>query len=110
MHPFSCPLPCLSQPTLRLRKFLVLALACSFIVSTAVPALAKEPEVVVYGGTPGGIASAIAAAREGRSVRLVETTKHLGGLTSGGLSHTDVGPRPEIIGGIAREFFTRADA
>lgn len=67
-------------------------------------------DIVVYGGTPGGIATAICAAREGCSVRLLETTKHLGGLTSGGLSHTDVGPRPEILGGFAREFFTRADA
>lgn len=71
---------------------------------------AKTYDLVVYGGTPGGIASSIAAAREGKSVLLLETTKHLGGLTTGGLSHTDVGPRPEIIGGIAKEFFTRADA
>jgi hypothetical protein len=77
---------------------------------TARSAFAKDADLVVYGGTPGGIASAIAAAREGCAVRLVETTKHLGGLTTGGLSHTDVGPRPEIIGGIAREFFARADA
>src|SRR5688500_10389093 len=76
----------------------------------APPVPAKEPDVLVYGGTPGGIASAIAAAREGCTVRLIETTKHLGGLTTGGLSHTDVGPKPELIGGIAREFYTRADA
>lgn len=73
-------------------------------------ATAKQPDVLVYGGNPGGIAAAIAAAREGCTVRLLETTKHLGGLTTGGLSHTDVGPRPEIIGGIAKEFFERADA
>jgi hypothetical protein len=67
-------------------------------------------DLVVYGGTPGGIACAIAAARQGCAVRLMEPTRHLGGMTTGGLSHTDVGPRPEIIGGIAREFFVRADA
>ncbi len=78
--------------------------------SPAAAAGTTSHDVVIYGGTPGGIACAIAASREGRTVLLLETTKHVGGLTTGGLSHTDVGPRPEIIGGIAREFFTRADA
>lgn len=71
---------------------------------------AKDPDLVVYGGTPGGIATAVSAAREGASVLLLEVTKHLGGMTTGGLSHTDVGPKPEILGGFAREFYTRADA
>jgi hypothetical protein len=70
----------------------------------------KEYDLVVYGGTPGGIAAAVMGAREGLSVELLEVTKHLGGMTSGGLSHTDVGPKPEILGGFAREFYTRADA
>src|SRR4051812_27909070 len=70
----------------------------------------KEYDLVVYGGTPGGIAAAVMGAREGLSVQLLEVTKHLGGMTSGGLSHTDVGPKPEILGGFAREFYTRADA
>ncbi len=67
-------------------------------------------DLVVYCGTPGGIATAVAAARAGVSVLLLETTKNLGGMTTGGLSHTDVGPKPEILGGFAREFFTRANA
>ena len=69
----------------------------------------KEPDFIVYGGTPGGIATAVAAAREGASVLLIETTKHLGGMTTGGLSATDVGPKPEILGGFAREFYARAN-
>ncbi len=73
-------------------------------------AVESRADVVVYGGTPGGIATAVAARRQGASVVLVETTKHLGGMTSGGLSRTDVGPKPEILGGFAREFFARADA
>lgn len=91
-------------------RFVLLLTTVLTLTSSALPLLAKDPDVLVYGGTPGGIATAVAAAREGCTVRLLETTKHLGGLTSGGLSHTDVGPRPEIIGGIAREFFERADA
>ena len=64
-------------------------------------------EVVVCGATPGGISAAIAASREGASVVVIEPTKWIGGMVTGGLSSTDKG-REETIGGIAREFFTRA--
>jgi hypothetical protein len=44
----------------------------------------KEFDLVVIGGTPGGIACAVRAAREGLCVLLVNHTRHLGGfLTSG---------------------------
>ncbi|WDQ16702.1 FAD-dependent oxidoreductase [Rhodopirellula sp. P2] len=46
-------------------------------------------DVIVYGSTPGGFCSAIAAAREGASVILLEPTEHVGGLNTGGLSHCD---------------------
>ena len=46
-------------------------------------------DVLVYGGTPGGIAAALAAAGDGADVVLIEPTRHLGGLTTSGLSHTD---------------------
>ncbi len=50
---------------------------------------ATSHEVIVYGATPGGFCAAIAAAREGASVLLLEPTPHIGGLTTGGLSHCD---------------------
>lgn len=46
-------------------------------------------DVIVYGSTPGGFCAAIAAAREGASVILLEPTDHIGGLSTGGLSHCD---------------------
>ncbi|MFZ4764578.1 MAG: FAD-dependent oxidoreductase [Roseimicrobium sp.] len=46
-------------------------------------------DVIVYGSTPGGFCAAIAAAREGASVLLLEPTTHVGGLSTGGLSHCD---------------------
>jgi hypothetical protein len=53
-------------------------------------AVAEESaDVVVYGSTPGGFCAAIAAAREGVKVILLEPTEHVGGLTTGGLSHCD---------------------
>jgi hypothetical protein len=62
--------------------------------------------VVVYGGTSGGIAAAIQTARMGKSVVLIEPTRWLGGLTTGGLGATDIGNK-RAIGGISREFYQR---
>ncbi len=65
-----------------------------------------EADICVYGATSGGVAAAVQAARMGRSVVLVEAGRHLGGMTSGGLSAVDIG-NPKTVGGIAREYFTR---
>ncbi|MDF1743646.1 MAG: FAD-dependent oxidoreductase [Gimesia sp.] len=48
-----------------------------------------ESDVIVYGSTPGGFCAAIAAAREGASVILLEPTDHVGGVNTGGLSFSD---------------------
>jgi hypothetical protein len=66
-------------------------------------------DVVVYGGTSGGIAAAVQAARMQAKVILIEPSQHLGGLSSGGLGATDVG-HPGSIGGISREFYRRVKA
>jgi len=63
-------------------------------------------DVLVYGGTPAGVAAAIQAARDGKSVMLLSFNRHVGGLTSGGLTATDLGIK-ESIGGLALEFYTR---
>ncbi len=62
-------------------------------------------DIVIYGGTSGGITAAIQAAREGRTAVLSEPTKFLGGLTTGGLGATDIGNK-KAIGGLSREFYT----
>lgn len=49
----------------------------------------EKVDVLVFGGTPCGIGAAIGAAREGKSVVLVEPTGHLGGMVTSGLCHTD---------------------
>src|SRR5579872_7434251 len=63
-------------------------------------------DIVVYGGTAGGVAAAVQGARMGKSVILIEPGRHIGGLTSGGLGATDIGNK-KAIGGIAREFYKR---
>ncbi len=63
-------------------------------------------DLCVYGGVSGGVIAAIAAARRGLNVILLEPSLHLGGLTAGGLGMTDVGNK-HVIGGLAREFYRR---
>ncbi len=66
---------------------------------------AIDVDVCVYGGTSGGVVAAVQAARMGKRVVLVEPGRHLGGMTSGGLSAVDIG-EPRSVGGIAREYFS----
>lgn len=68
----------------------------------------KTYDVIVYGGTAGGVAAAVQVRRMGKTVLLVESSKHLGGLTSGGLGATDIGNKA-AIGGISREFYRRVN-
>ena len=63
-------------------------------------------DLVVYGGTSGGIAAAIQAKRMGKSVILIEPSSRMGGLTTGGLGQTDIGNKA-AVGGISREFYER---
>jgi len=65
-----------------------------------------EADVCVYGGTAGGVAAAVQAARMGYKAVIVEFGSHIGGMTSGGLGATDIGNKA-AIGGIARGFYHR---
>ncbi|WP_164103883.1 FAD-dependent oxidoreductase [Candidatus Laterigemmans baculatus] len=65
-----------------------------------------ECDVAVYGGTPAGVTAAIQAAREGKKAVLLSFNRHVGGMTSGGLTATDLG-RVDSIGGLALEFYNR---
>lgn len=66
---------------------------------------AKHFDIVVYGGTAGGVMAATSAAQQGLSVALVEPGQHVGGMVSGGLSYTDVDRQEHLIGGLALAFF-----
>jgi hypothetical protein len=67
----------------------VLAIFVTVLSLTQFASGATKADVVVYGSTPGGVCAAIAAAREGVSVILIEPTDHIGAMTTGGLSHCD---------------------
>ena len=91
-----------------MRLSLPLALLAGLLAgpSGSIAAEARRADVVVYGGTAGGVVAAVAAAREGKTVLLLEPGKHVGGMISGGLGATDTGSRA-AIGGYSREFFNR---
>jgi ribulose 1,5-bisphosphate synthetase/thiazole synthase len=65
-----------------------------------------QSDLCVFGATSAGVAAAVEAAREGRKVVLTEFGGHVGGMTAGGLSQTDIGNKA-AIGGLAREFYQR---
>lgn len=81
------------------------ALAALSLLSTLARG-ADDYDIVIYGGTSGGLAAGIQAARMGKSVVVIEPTRHTGGLTTGGLGATDIGNK-RAIGGLAREFYHR---
>ena len=66
----------------------------------------RKADVIVYGGTAAGVIAAVQVKQSGKSVILISPSKHLGGMTSGGLGFTDTGNK-EVIGGLAREFYQR---
>ncbi len=72
--------------------------ALTFLAALILAPLAAQPatnaqppsaDVIVYGATPGGFCAAIAAAREGASVILLEPSEHVGGVNTGGLCFSD---------------------
>ena len=60
-------------------------------------------DVAVYGATACGVMAAVAAHAAGARTVLVEPGRHVGGMTSGGLSWTDVGDTG-VLGGLCRRF------
>lgn len=63
-------------------------------------------DLCVYGGTPGGVGAAVQARRLGKTSALAVFRRHVGGLTSAGLTAVDLGKK-ESIGGMAEEFLNR---
>lgn len=97
------------------RQFLNLAPAAAAVPAllvsdgwAAAPGHKLRVDVCIYGGVSGGVIAAVALARLGRSVALVEPTRHLGGMTTGGLGWVDVKVGGvHAYGGITGEYYRR---
>lgn len=74
------------------------------------PSPSRSFDVVVYGATPSGIMAATAAGQMGLHVALVDPGNHIGGMVTGGLSHSDVDRQENLIGGLTLKFFQRLAA
>lgn len=72
-------------------KTRIIALLVTVGASLCLNAQTASPQadLCIYGGTPGGIAMAVRAAREGLNVVLVNHNGHLGGILSNGLGVWD---------------------
>ena len=66
----------------------------------------KEYDLCVYGGSASGVVAAYSAAQMGLDVVVVEPSIRIGGLTTGGLSFTDIGNK-QVVKGIALQFYRR---
>lgn len=86
-----------------MKKLSLLLLGCSTMPLMAVD---MSYDVVIYGGTSAGVTAAIQTIKMGHRPILIEPSKHVGGLTSGGLGMTDSGDK-SVIGGLALEFYQR---
>lgn len=85
----------------------LLSRSAASLLPFTVPGAAPRPfDVCVYGATPGGIGAAVAAARLGRKVALVDYEDHIGGIVSNGLTNADIMKR-QAVGGLYYEFTRR---
>ena len=88
-----------------MKKIIGIILAIVFVIAVSIAAIfiwnkkdgvRDEVDVVVVGGEPEGVAAAIAAARNGASVMLIEHRDELGGLfTYGMLNFLDIPQGPD---------------
>jgi hypothetical protein len=89
-----------------LASICILATVLSSVNMAPAAPVTGSYDVIIYGGTAGGVAAAVQARRMGKTAVIIEPGRHLGGLTSGGLGATDIGNKA-AIGGISREFYQR---
>jgi hypothetical protein len=94
------------KPIFRAARACRIGVALLPLLCGVVAAHPDEFDIVVYGGTSGGVTAAVQGARLGKKVALVSPTPHIGGLSSSGLGWTDLG-NIEILGGLSREFYHR---
>jgi flavin-dependent dehydrogenase len=87
---------------MELRSWFLIALAGA-MSGVSAAAQTERADVVVVAAMPAGVAVAVAAARSGASVILVEEGQHVGEIVSGGSTNTDI-RKHAAVGGLYNEF------
>jgi len=84
---------------------------CALFIDGHAPyAMVERPaDIVVLGGTPGGICAGVAAAEAGCAVEVIARRDHVGGLPANGLGATDSKTRG-ATGGLFSAFVDRITA
>jgi len=83
-----------------MKTFLTLLLT----LSNALPS--QRAEVLVVSANPAGVAAAVAAAKSGAKVIVLEESAHVGGIIAGGLTNTDI-RKHGAVGGLYNDFKRR---
>lgn len=96
-------------PTMFANTLTTLLTWCCLLGGIAVGAESQDCDVLVYGGTPAGIMSAVSASENGQRTILIEPHQRLGGVMTSGLCATDMNSHSRI-GGRAKQFFQRVYA
>ena len=85
------------------RRILLLLMAAVIALDSMA---ADYYDFVIVGGTPGGIMTAVSAARHGKSSVILERSSNVGGLPANGLGATDIATRGATEG-LFKEFVDR---
>ena len=76
----------------------------SSLFASSAPIL--DYDVVIYGASSAGVIAGYSAKKLGKKTLVIESSNHLGGLTSGGLGFTDIGNKFAVTG-LARDYYRR---
>jgi hypothetical protein len=88
------------------KHFFLIGFLCPLFGFSQKLNLSKAYDICIYGATSGGVIAAYTAAAQGKSVVLIATSNHVGGLSSGGLGYTDIGNK-YVVTGLALDFFRK---
>lgn len=93
----------------KINQILFIASLSFMLMGSGKEQTSQSYDVVVYGCTSSGVMAAVAARQTGASVILLCPEQQIGGLTSNGLSWTDIGNEihARTIGGLTLDFFHR---
>ncbi len=95
------------------KVLLAIVVCCTMTFSSAAHGQGKSNgkpyDLIIVGGTPGGIMAAISAAKLGKTSLILERTAHIGGLPANGLGATDLATRGATTG-LFTDFVARVKA